>query len=280
MRAILLAAGRGSRLGADRLPKPLWEIGPRSCRDSTPVSLLERQIHCLHHHGVDDVGVVVGWHAEEVMDAVRDLGVTFVANRHPDISKSGTSHSLQFAACSDWNPLDGKEPLLYLDGDLAYEQRVLEEIVSGPATTRLLVSPTTDEDSEEVRVYADGKGPRLLGKGLRSPLTDGLTGLGEATGIVRIEPRDHALVRSLLDWLVGRPGEEGPRGRGFGFAGIASEHEELAQYLMTLGRLGATVMSRDLLFMEIDFQREWQHLREDVYPRILERDREREKQAS
>ena len=58
MKAVLLAAGRGSRLKADELPKPLWEIGPKGHEDATPVSLLERQIHCLHAVGVTDIAVV------------------------------------------------------------------------------------------------------------------------------------------------------------------------------------------------------------------------------
>jgi choline kinase len=270
MKAILLAAGRGSRLKADALPKPLWEIGPSSLEDPTPISLLERQILCLKRSGVKDIGVIVGWHKELVIERVAPLGVQIIENTHPDISASGTSHSFQFAACSAWNPLDGKSPVMPMDGDLAYEQSVMDAIVSAPAKTALLICPGINEDSEEVRVYGDPTGsPRLIGKGLGVPLTEGLKLLGEATGIVRYEPEDHTLVRSLLTWLVGTPHQS----RGYGFAKIASEHEELSQYLCNLKRVGTHVLPKELCFMEVDFQEEFDLLRAQVYPRILERDR-------
>lgn len=269
MKAILLAAGRGSRLKADELPKPLWEIGPRSRDDATPVSLIERQIHCLHRAGVTDVGVIVGWRRDKVVERVKPLGAHIIENLHSDISASGTSHSFQFAVRSDWNPLDGGEPVLLMDGDLAYEQAVLDTIVQAPAgRSRMLVAPAVEEDSEEVRVYTRNGAPVLLGKGLQSPVIDGLELLGEATGIVRFEPDEHPLVRALLDWLVGIPG----RSSGYGYAHIASEHEELSQYLMNLQRLDAMTLPKELLFMEVDFQEEFDELRSRMYPRILDAD--------
>jgi len=267
LKAVLLAAGRGSRLGPTELPKPLWEIGPRAADDPAQVAIVERQVLLLQALGVNVI-VVVGWRQEQVRDRLGSLGVTFVENTHPTISDSGTSHSLQFAANAPAAPFDGKEPCLLLDADLVYERRVLEDVVGSQGPSRLFVSPTSAGDAEEVRVYGDGARPRLIGKGLRPPLTDGLQLIGEATGILRFEPEDHAVVRAGLDWLVG--GATGSRA--YGFSGIASEHEELAQYLMTLERLAAVRLDADLLFMEADFPEDFERVRAEVYPRILERD--------
>jgi choline kinase len=123
------------------------------------------------------------------------------------------------------------------------------------------VAPRTGEDDEEVRVYAAGTRPVLLGKGLRLPLTDGLVCVGEATGIVRFEPGDHALVQAALDWLLAR-----------GSSRIAAEHEELSQLLLNLGRLGAERLDGGLLFAEADFPEDFERVRKDLFPRILERD--------
>src|SRR5271156_6862674 len=60
MRAVILAAGRGSRmgqLGGDR-PKCLVELGGRP--------LIERQIAALRRGGVDQIGVVCGYRAEMI----------------------------------------------------------------------------------------------------------------------------------------------------------------------------------------------------------------------
>ena len=60
MRAIILAAGRGSRLGAgsDDLPKCLLEVGRRR--------LIEHQLETLSEAGVGPVPMVPGYCADEV----------------------------------------------------------------------------------------------------------------------------------------------------------------------------------------------------------------------
>ena len=100
MKAVFLAAGRGSRLGASDLPKPLWEIGPRGPDDPTPETILGRQIDVLKRCGVKEIAVVVGFRADLVREKLADRGVTFVENTHPDITASGSAHSFSFAARS------------------------------------------------------------------------------------------------------------------------------------------------------------------------------------
>ena len=69
MKACFLAAGRGSRLKAADLPKPLWEIGPGSQESgANPVTILERQILLLQSLGVSDIAVVIGWRRELVRE--------------------------------------------------------------------------------------------------------------------------------------------------------------------------------------------------------------------
>jgi L-glutamine-phosphate cytidylyltransferase len=62
VRGVILAAGRGRRMGAATSsgPKCLLEVGGRT--------LLDRQVAALRAAGVDEVGVVVGWHAERFAD--------------------------------------------------------------------------------------------------------------------------------------------------------------------------------------------------------------------
>ena len=72
--AVLLAAGAGERLG--RRPKCLLELGG--------VPLIRRQIIALSGAGVDELVVVVGHHAEQVLPAVETFPVTVVRNPNPD----------------------------------------------------------------------------------------------------------------------------------------------------------------------------------------------------
>ena len=72
--AVLLAAGAGERLG--RRPKCLLELGG--------VPLIRRQLIALSGAGVDELVVVVGHHAEQVLPAVETFPVTLVHNPNPD----------------------------------------------------------------------------------------------------------------------------------------------------------------------------------------------------
>ncbi len=72
--AVLLAAGRGSRIG-DR-PKCLLELGG--------VPLIRRQLIALSGAGVDEVVVVLGHHAAAIEPAVQAFPVTVAYNPSPD----------------------------------------------------------------------------------------------------------------------------------------------------------------------------------------------------
>ncbi|MHC4958498.1 MAG: phosphocholine cytidylyltransferase family protein [Planctomycetota bacterium] len=247
MKAVVLAAGRGSRLGDADDPKPLWEIAPG-------VGILQRQVRLLQALDID-VCVVVGYKQALVRERLGGEGVTFVENSWPDLSQSGSAHSFQFAARSAFQPLGGEEPCLMMDADIVYETGVLETIVRRAQGTTILVSPHVSADTEEVRVYGAGGRPRLLGKNLGPPQTDGMELMGEATGIVRFDPADHERVRELVDAI--NPDEE---------------HEWIAQSLMNEDRIGAVHFRDELLFMEADFAEDFDRVRNEIYPEILRRE--------
>ena len=85
MRALILAAGRGSRMGhlGDDRPKCLVEL------EGKP--LIERQIAALRRGGVDEIGVVRGYRAE-MIDLSRPLLFRQPAmgrNQHGDVARRG-----------------------------------------------------------------------------------------------------------------------------------------------------------------------------------------------
>ena len=81
MKAMILAAGRGERMGAltDHVPKPLLEVGGRP--------LIEHQILRLAEAGFRDVVVNLAWHGEQISARLGDgsrIGVRIQYSREPE----------------------------------------------------------------------------------------------------------------------------------------------------------------------------------------------------
>lgn len=136
----------------------------------------------------------------------------------------------------------------------------------------MLVSTAFRGDDEEVLTYGTVDRPRFLGKGLTPSLVSNEPCLGEAVGIVKFAPADHALARETMDWMLGDPSADPTTGRfrGFGPARRATEHEELTQRFMRYRKMSCVMVGEDLPFMECDDAREYNKVRESFYPKLLE----------
>jgi len=111
MKAIVLAAGQGSRLGkiCESQPKCLVKI-----EDNT---LLEIQINILHACGVEDISTIRGYKA----DKINIPGLKYYDN--PDYAGTNMLHSL-FCARKE---MSGDVLILY--GDILYEKQVLRRLI-------------------------------------------------------------------------------------------------------------------------------------------------------
>ena len=112
MKAIILAAGKGSRLGkiGGKKPKCLMEI-----EDNT---LLEIQINTLHNCGIKDISVVRGYEGKKI----NIPGLNYYEN--PDYEKANMLHSL-FCAREEMD-----EETLILYSDIIFEEDVVKRIIS------------------------------------------------------------------------------------------------------------------------------------------------------
>jgi choline kinase len=116
VRAIILAAGEGTRLRPHTLerPKCLVEIGG--------VPLLHRQLAALEACGVEDVTLVTGYCATAL------AGVGYPTRHNPDYDHTNMVWSLMCAA----DLLDGSDDVLISYGDIVYEPRVLRALLACP----------------------------------------------------------------------------------------------------------------------------------------------------
>jgi L-glutamine-phosphate cytidylyltransferase len=117
MKAIILAAGRGSRL------RPATDDRPKCMIEFAGMTLLSRQLRALRTLDIADITVVTGYRA----DVVEAEGVRTLHN--PGWNRSNMVATLM---CAE-RVLDGSDDVLVAYADILYERRLLEAAMANSA---------------------------------------------------------------------------------------------------------------------------------------------------
>jgi len=118
IRAIILSAGRGSRL------KPLTDHKPKCLVNINKISLLERQIKILAHNGVKEITVVIGYLAENVRKKFRnyrEANIKFITNK--DYIKTNNMYSLMLAQKENQNGF------ILMNGDVLFDSKIIKALI-------------------------------------------------------------------------------------------------------------------------------------------------------
>lgn len=188
--AIILAAGRGSRIGAhtERAPKCLVRLGGRC--------LLDWQVDALHAAGVDDITLVAGYRA----DALRKrTNLRLVEN--PAWQSSGPVTSLCTA-----NPASYSQGFFIVYGDGAFHPDLIRALKTIPESIGITSDSLWRElwsarfaqvlDDAETLRFANG---RLLEIGARSRSPEAIQ--GQFTGLVKFDALGWARAQRCIDGL-------------------------------------------------------------------------------
>jgi len=175
MKAVILAAGVGSRLGKPH-PKPLTVL-------STGETIMQRQIAALTKYiGADNIIVVVGFKKDLIMEEFSNE--LFVYNNVYD--NTNTSKSLLCALNKIHN-----EDVLWLNGDVVFDADILKPIIDYNGSCMAVNTDSVAE--EEVKYNTNNDGTiRQVSK----IITDGL---GEAVGINKITKENLNLFKKSLE---------------------------------------------------------------------------------
>jgi len=167
--AIILAAGKGTRLGGDT-PKPLVEIAPGRTLIGNQVDLYGQLV------GRERIIVVLGHRAMDIIEAHPDLMYVF----NERYASTNTGKSLLCAI----RKLSGDDDVLWSNGDVYLEEGTLRRLIdSSPERSRILVNTArTAEEEVKYSVHGDGSIAELS-KAVSRPL-------GEALGIQIIRAAD------------------------------------------------------------------------------------------
>jgi choline kinase len=221
MRAIILAAGVGRRLG-DSVTEH-----PKCLLDLEGKTLLHRMLSSLQEVGIADVTIVVGHLGEQVEAAVVGLpGVRTV--RNPDYRKG--------AILSLWTAReDLTGDVLIMDADVLFPTAMLRRMVDSPHPSCFLIDTRAENDGEAQMVMAR--------KGRALDITRGLRGdydtCGESIGFLKLSAADAGTLVGLLERAL-QAGRDG------------IEHEEVYPALMRECVIGYE-KADDFPWLEIDF---------------------------
>ena len=184
MQAVILAAGKGTRLKAktDTLPKAMIEIEHKP--------LLEYSLDSLSENGIDEVILVVGFRHETITrrygNDYRGLKIHYVFN--DNFAGSGSMYSLALARDII------QDEILLLESDLLYESQAISRLLKDEHSNSILVAGVSGS-GDEVYICANRK-QEITELGKNIPRSSRETAIGELAGISRFKSQFLQLVFS------------------------------------------------------------------------------------
>jgi choline kinase len=243
MKAIIYAAGRGTRLQSDS-PKILLEFGGRT--------LLEWHALRLREAGMHEVVLVTGHLREQIAKLLpgicvrHDVAVREIVNRH---FHEGSLLSLKVSLPEIE---ESSEPVLLMDADVFYPTGMLDRLIGSPHSTALLLDrefPTDDDDPMLVPV----KNGRPID--FRKQWSGDADFVGESIGFFKIAPADFPLLIK----------ETQARSRG---SSCTDSYDDVLRTLVLAGRFGYEDVT-GLPWIEIDFPADVIQARKQLVPAII-----------
>ena len=237
--AVILAAGMGTRLGADfrSQPKGFLRLGQRP--------IIEESVEKLRRAGIDRIIIATGHCREYYEDFARNSGGLIQTVHNPRYSESGSLYSLYLLR----EQIDGD--FLLLESDLIYEQRALTSAIEFPRDNCVLLSGFTGSGDE---VFVELAAGRLV------DMSKDRNELGEISGeLVGITKISTALFEQMLataeDLFLDSMDQD------YGTDGLVKASHRYPVY-------GHRV--EDLLWAEIDDADHLERARERIYPQIVQ----------
>lgn len=194
MKALILAAGTGSRMGE------LTRDRPKCLIETRGKTLLDRQMAALAAAGPDEVGIVTGWQAP----AFAGTGARLFHNA--DWSSTTMVDSVRTA--QRWLTTD---TVLVSYGDIVYTPRCVRELAASPAPLAISYDPDWYrlwarrfrdplDDAETFRIGDDGLVAEIGGRPTSADQVN-----GQYMGLLKITPAGWAAMAACLAAAPGRP---------------------------------------------------------------------------
>jgi choline kinase len=147
MKALILAAGRGTRIRTVHGERPKCLI-----RSGDGNTLLDHQIESLLAADIRNIGIVVGYEKEQIINHVltnyRSLRRHFSFIENPQFAT--TNNICSFALAETW--VKG-EPFICLNADVVFDPEILLPALDSAAPITMIVDPLWRDETMKVVVF-------------------------------------------------------------------------------------------------------------------------------
>jgi choline kinase len=247
MKAIILAAGVGKRLGSvngERQPKCLLEIDGKS--------LLQRHFELLERVGITDNVLVLGYAAQQIATAIEAMKLTHKPTlmHNPDY-QDGSIVSLWTAR----EHLTAGEDILLMDADVLYDQRMLERLTSTLHVNCFLLDRHFEAGTEPVKLCVNQEELVEFRKQIAADLTYDYQ--GESVGFFRFSAAAGRQLAAITQSYVDTNREKEP-------------HEEAIRDFLLQSPSGYFNFEdvTGLPWIEIDFPEDVKRAEQEILPQL------------
>ncbi len=188
MRAIIIAAGKGTRLYplTKNTPKSLLEIGDG-------LTLLESQLHSLKENNIKDVTIIVGYLAKQIeakIDKYRDdFNIDIVYNPFYDVSNNLIS---VWMARYYMN-----EDFITINGDDIFNPVIIEDLLKSSEQITMVVDYKDSYDEDDMKIIHERGLVKQVNKKIAPKDAN-----GESVGIIKFSGQGRNIYIRTLEEMV------------------------------------------------------------------------------
>lgn len=182
MKALLMAAGKGTRISRYIEGKPKCTV------DIGEITLIEYTIKELLKRGIKSIALVLGYHADEIKEILKNYDITYYYNYFYDVTNS---------IASAWFAKDFlDDDMILMNADVYLEPALLDKIFETDKTP-ILFSDSSRKEVADYKFYYEGNELIKFGKNL-----EGNDISGEYVGVAKIEKSFLKEMLSRMDKLI------------------------------------------------------------------------------
>ena len=188
MRAILISAGKGTRLYplTKNTPKSLLEVGEG-------LTLLEAQLHSLQEAGIVDVTIIVGYRAEQIEAKLhkykKDFNINTVYNPFYDVSNNLLSVWMARHLMQD--------EFITINGDDMFTADVIINLMKSKNNITMVIDEKDHYDEDDMKIiHHDGLVKEV------SKQIDPAKANGESVGIIKFSGHGPQIYVNILEEMV------------------------------------------------------------------------------